>query len=148
MRGIGLGFLALSVHLASDAAAEDIAESRYWVRCHSPQVQLTFEFDIKRELVRSVDYNVELDVGYWGDEAINSRFPNEKSISSIVASAPKSQFVFLNFDRLGGVLFLGGTIPPTAAEVAACEEERGWGCDDHFVVGRTQLKCEQIEQEF
>jgi hypothetical protein len=148
MRYVGLSLLVLGGHWASGAAAEVHAEAGYWVRCQSPQVQLTFEFDLERELVRNVDYNVELKVAYWSDEAINSEFPYEMSISSIVPNAPESKFVGLNFDRLGGRLLLGGTIPPTAAEVAVCEEERGWGCRDHFVVGSTQLECKRIEQKF
>ena len=89
-----------------------------------------------------------MDVSYWSEDTINSIFSKAKSLAQIVAWAPKTDNVSVNFDRLKGAVSVAGLIAPTEAQVNQCKLERNWGCDSWIVVEVYDAECSIVEKRF
>jgi len=124
------------------------ARVNYFVNCSSSGFNLIFEINPLFRTVRNVDYNTEMDVAYWGEEAINTTFSIRKSFSQIVRGTHKSENVSVNFDRLKGTASIAGINSPTKSQIKECKLKRSWGCESWFVTEMFSAKCSIIEQKF
>lgn len=140
-------FLALSC-LAATPVNSEITRPNYFINCSSTQLSLTFEINTLLRTVRNVNYNTDMDVSYWSEDTINSIFSKAKSLAQIVAWAPKTDNVSVNFDRLKGAVSVAGLIAPTEAQVNQCKLERNWGCDSWIVVEVYDAECSIVEKRF
>ena len=118
------------------------------MNCSSSGFNLIFEINPLFRTVRNVDYNTEMDVAYWGEEAINTTFSIRKSFSQIVRGTHKSENVSVNFDRLKGTASIAGINSPTKSQIKECKLKRSWGCESWFVTEMFSAKCSIIEQKF
>tara|TARA_B100000768_G_C11107369_1_gene301734 strand:- start:243 stop:695 length:453 start_codon:yes stop_codon:yes gene_type:complete len=139
--------LIFSIGLITAANSEN-ARVNYFVNCSSADLNLTFEMNTLFRTVRNVNYNTEMDVAHWSEEAVNTYFSIRKSLSQIVSGTQKTENVGVNFNRLKGSVSVAGINSPTKSQIKECQLERDWGCDDWFVTEIFDAKCSIIEQKF
>jgi hypothetical protein len=143
----GVLYLTLLCFTAVAANSEN-ARVSYFVNCSSADLNLTFEINTLFRTVRNVNYNTEMDVLHWSEEAINTNFSIRKSVSQFVSGTQKTENVGVNFNRLTGYVSVSGINSPTKSQIKECELKRSWGCDSWFVTEIFEAKCSIVEQKF
>ena len=124
------------------------AQASDFVKCTSANLDLTFEINSLFKTVRNVDYNTKMSVGYWSEEAINTEFSINKSLSQIVRGAVETENVSINFDRLNGSISVAGINSPTQERIESCKKNSGFGCDAWVVEALYGANCSVVKKKF